>query len=760
MSQVGNKDRKPPLPLPQNQDKAPLSVTAAQSVAGNVKKGMGDRAARAVQEVDVSARFTRAPTESFSNPSMGASDGTHLQSTAATFAAPDTHASLGVDRISALANYTTQGGGHATLTAGPLSGTTFAQVKVKDRDGHTDIGYAAATTRMVLVGGSTNLLEGKHSVSIGGALVVAADRNVRIIKTDLADSRARVEFQRLRTGAAQISLGASTGAIGVGARLVWSRRKEVVLRRWMPLADARKATEPKNWGVRTWNAWFGRDVIRVPDLKDPCGLNARNIAKNRVLRINDEIAMEITGTFTGGVSVSSHGVYVGLHASMEASYELAVHRLEKNLIRVSLAPKNKARVILLAADVPLLAEVHGRRLTAKATRHVFDFDVSKGTALRAYRNLLEGTVPGVIMEVKVRHLGDAKLALKNLQQEELAFGVTRVRFEQGVIHKSHSVGASVSLPQMIPGLALDALGIEKRSITQDHLVVDKTSGVATTEKRVEIERQMVHLGTNRAAAYAKIVRTATSDHPDPASFSVTFGVQYDVTKGQAIYCNQALDKVEKKIMVEKKLWRLPKKTPSTKAPWTLTVERSLSLKELHLLTGSGKKSDEMRAQEILDQIGQRGLEAVGSLHRLLGDDNQLQISVENGSVDLVEERVAHALVHHPEPFAPLEQTQSQVVRRVEDYNELTMQLRNVESDVLNSVLIDPTASTWLAKKKELSAIDKVNELVKSLVDPDALADEEMQKLSDVLGKRAFDRFRSSTTGLDGRTRPEKKLPRR
>lgn len=612
-------------------------------------------------------------------------------------------------------------------------------------------GFVAASSGTLYAGGSLRTVSGGPTVRAGGFVAVSADRQVADLgayrgdREELQGTR-KVELRRSLGGGLVGSPGVAAAILGIGGRLTVDRSREVVFRTHVPPEEVRALLQDSQ-GVKG----FLRGKARALGLAEET-LPPPDLSRPEALRVGDEVAVSVRGSYTAGLALGAFGLAAGVAGQVKGELELSARKLSETKVELSVTPTDVRGLRLSLSTATPLELAHGR-VRAEALRQSFAFDLAQPEAAAAYRAALGGKLPNGLAAEADGAPAKADDLLQLLRREKLPAGVERTHLEKLEISGTSLEGGlswgPVSTLSGVAGLSATSARTEEEGV-----IAAQGAALAVSSRGVERRREVLLSGTETAGVLASVrhhyqldergeTRGGFGDLALRAHFTDDKVRGLELNREVVDQLNRAFGlrvppferkgtKQGREVWVEltmnaAALERLARRSSAEVAK--VAEATGLSARRLEELLRSLRAGQDPtdRAVAVQRLVAEEGLFAMGAVHRLLGDEaGPLVVQTTSTAYEKPVAEAEKLSLLYPEPIradAPLEET----TRR---FKAVTKQLDAVEKawDELGDDGLIPTK-----KRGEVasSLYDAGNKL-RSIVSVRHLAPSERKDLHDRL----------------------------
>jgi hypothetical protein len=549
-------------------------------------------------------------------------------------------------------------------------------------------------------------------VNAGLTVTGAAEGQLKVIGRD-AEKKAVVEYRDTLSGGMQLLGGVSLGAVGIGFRLGVSGSRTFV---FQTLRSTNEATAllAKSGKVRAFFAALRlhAPLISLPNLKDPLNQLPGREPGQAYMAVGDALQITYTGTLTGGIALTSAGLYVGAHASVTGTHSMKVTKVSDTVVEMLITPDQLTKAVAVGIDVPFLAEAHALVSKSRATSHGYKFDLSDPDGMAAYQNALEGKLPGPLMRVEGYKVLDAEGAMKAVAETELSKGVTYTLLEQAAMPKVRSNGFSVPLSKHIPFAKLPAIGLEKRVEKENTVVADGQAAVHEETLRHVAEHQALHLGVIATTSYGKMVREHGGSNSAHA-FGVDLGVTIATSRNNHYARNKIRKAINKHFSPAVPVPELPVGIGNSKYGYEVGIHQNLSQQLLDQLTPAGVSSLQ-HAEVLKNQVAAGGLNQLVAVKDALGETvAPLGVSIQSAAPSALHNKALNLAYKYQRPIDPSTDTLRYIDKRVRKVNKYLKRIDSVRNETLTDTL--RLRFDRDSREKELVSLKETEGALKDLV---------------------------------------------
>lgn len=571
----------------------------------------------------------------------------------------------------------------------------------------------------LVLGGGMATTDNGVTTDLFGMIAGSASREVRDLgpydgpNPDLAGTR-KVEVQR-KVGGALIGILGVLDLVGVGARLVPSKNKEVIYRTHLDDGEARRvAYEKAGLGKATRNKaralGFADEPLNVPDMDD---LDA--------LKVGDELIVNTEGGLSAGVALGSGASKVGVYTLMNGEFRLGVRRLSEEHVELMVTP-TKLRGLHAAAGAPFILDVSLAKTRAKSLSQGFIFDVSKESGREAYARALQGQLPnGFSNSPKAVDAKNPAAMRELLRDEKLPEGVTRTYLEAAEVAE-RKAGGGLNFGLLHTYWGIGGLSAHTHRVDEDRTITDGDLAISTSTRGIEKRREILLSGRESLGVSASLRRVSTFDDDGTVSSklqSLGLSAHFADDRVRGFELNEKMidqinDVFGTDIAHFKRKGR--NQTREIRVSRDITPEdfqrladldettiRAVSKRAgakvewLHGLVGSMQThgSDLERASAVQSFIQDRGLMGMGMLHRALdGQKKALNLQTVSNAYTKPVERARSFTFEFAKPVDQAEE-KSQLTRRFKAAFDILNEVAEGLEDAFDDPLLDDdTRNKW------------------------------------------------------------------
>lgn len=570
------------------------------------------------------------------------------------------------------------------------------------------------------LGGGSSRTSGELTRAGWGSATLSAERSVADLGPAEGGGRV-VELSSSRGGSLWGTLGAITGALGLGGSLSYDRTREVTYRTTLPEAQAREVLF-EGGGVlgvlrdKARALGLVGEKLAVPDLMEP-----------EAMKPGDALTVGVTGSLTGGVAVRAGVVRLGAQALVEGRFELAATKISATQVELVIAPR-EVRGLQLFTDTGTPLAADASTLTGSTLRQGFIFDLGEPRALAAYRAALEGRLPA------------------GLSRADLGPGVQRL-FTEEVRATVKQAGAGIELGPItsggLAGLSARAVAVSERRVLTDGVVQLEEDAREDT-----LRREVLLSGTE--------------------SQGISSGVRHRVVNGERELVSLSLrahfeDSRVNGTELNREVKTLNDVLGLSLAPFTrggrgrarsidvgleltphaldaLAQKREAAVRDearragvpgddaWALVRGLATLDAGARAAAVQQWVQAKGLAGLGTLHRLLGEElDGFSLSTGSGAATEVLERAAALAFQYPNPMQPHDGGAS-LVKRFTEIGKRLAEVREARADAAADPLLDAAARAEL-----LQSLDGAQRQLQRLCAHEGFGPDEVRALREELG---------------------------
>lgn len=519
----------------------------------------------------------------------------------------------------------------AVLGCATLATDTATLSVAHQQDGIGHGGFIQAQKRHITLGTANSaMLSRACTVGLSAGIRLAARGHLHIVAAD--DVYACIEQYHEYESGPQGTGGAGFPIVGLGARLSRLTGKAVLIRSWIPKAEA--ATLLQNYKTRA--PWLQRRFEALGWRETPLIPPSLQREDPRFLSVGDEMVITTTRTWTGGLAAALAGALLGgYHARQNVTY-LAIRRTGEHVLEAAVTTRTN-QVCTVGFDIPIVANAFRTIITADAACEVFSFDLRERAAQTAFEQLRAGIMPNGTATLlgRITDLRDVETLWR---AETLPEGVDRLLLEWVRMPAQTSVGGGVASPWYLPFCNAAALEGERRTTPEGSLRITPAGIIHTERREAQRSADVVFQGASSCAPYVAFTQQlAWSPTGADILLDARMGACYHFQR----FCGRtrfaAIERINKNIMSH---WELPHFIdPDRRCAYTIAVERSLRAEDFKQLATPSTTQDPARLrlqQNMRQATGSDGqLEALfeflcsshdaglGAVHRTLGGDDRL-----------------------------------------------------------------------------------------------------------------------------------------
>lgn len=573
-------------------------------------------------------------------------------------------------------------------------------------------------------------------LELGAFLGLDADRAI----TDLGeqpDGTRRIEVSRTKGGMGYLSPGAFGSVIGIGGKLGGGRSREVTYRTTVTDDEARTLLHERG-GVVGWARDRARgleladDPVVIPDLRAP-----------ETLAVGDEVLTVTSGELKAGLFIGGLPFRLGAQGTLQGDFEVAAKRLDEHHYSLVVTPRD-VRGAMTRMGVPIALDGDISRVTAKALRQAFVFDLREDGARDAWERALDGELPGgtadgATVEAEPDDERDALGLREALAAESLPTGVQRSYLE--TVHAERrqlGIGFAVGLWHRSGPF----VGLGQQKVTGSHKSeVVTREGVWTRDVRgTERRRQLLLSGEETRGVFAAVKR-ATIFGDDGESTSAFGGLELELKLGDSRVRGLELnDDVIAELNEALDLDLQPFTREGRKKSRQVTLRRTLDASDLVRLAESSSdalhelrrslattQDDTERAERVQRFLADEGLGGFAAVCVALGGGREaFDLATTSSAYDEPPEKASALALRYPQPVT----RDLDKGGLTERFGETLKALREVRES-----LLDARADPLLSDREAESILDQLKDAERTLaavIDVSHLDDEARGTLADRL----------------------------
>lgn len=530
-------------------------------------------------------------------------------------------------------------------------------------------------------------------IDLGVFVGLDADRSI----TDLGvqpDGQRRVEVSRTRGRSAFLSPGVFGDIIGLGVRFGGGKTRTVVYRTSVPPEEAQRLLTEKQ-GIVGWardtarGIGFKDDPVIIPDLRAP-----------ETLAIGDELVTTTTGELRAGLFIGGLPFRLGAQGRVNGDFEVGVKRLDEHRVSFVVTPR-QVRGLMGRIGVPIALDGDLSRVTARAMRQAFVFDLREPGAREAYARALDGELPGGIPSADRAADGEDALDLHAaVAAEVLPAGVERSYAE--LVHAKRTqmgIGFAVGLWHRSGPF----VGLGQQHVTSENkseVVTD--AGVWTRDVRgTERRRQLLISGEETRGVFAALKRSTTFDERGAATHAFG-GLALELRLGDTRVRGMELNGDVIDVLNDAFGLALPPfERAGRKKTREVTVARTLTAEDLATLADStgdalaalrdelgAATEDVARAESVQAFIADKGLRGFAAVCAALGGSAEdYDVATTSSAYEAPVSTAAELALNHATPIDGAD-SKRDLTRRFTEVDEALTEVREGIADAQNDPLLD------------------------------------------------------------------------
>jgi hypothetical protein len=286
-----------------------------------------------------------------------------------------------------------------------------------------------------------------------------------------------VELHQKVEGGGGAFVGQLSAGIGLYGGLQVSKGSEVFYRTHQDperAAASAKDDESRSLAGRAKRRIVGASLtnnrLALPDLSRP-----------DTLKVHDVLEVHTRGSVDASVGVLAFGLRGGVQTQLKGEFALRVKKTAKDVVELDVTPTRLTG--MRANGGVVLADLSAGRVSARALRQTFRFDLSSETGRAAYQRALHGELPGGLAAGDVSAKDDGMDAFA---RADMPAGVSRLRLEKLEVRETDVKGQA--------GWMFVSVGRRRAKRTTDHVVTDGEVAVNLHGRTVEQRRKTLLSG--------------------------------------------------------------------------------------------------------------------------------------------------------------------------------------------------------------------------------------------------------------------------